>query len=441
MGFRGDFIKHGSGTECPEVFLQWAGLSVLGAVLGRKVWTMHGDHFPIYPKLYVCLVGDAGSGKSTAKDYAKRILREVRPDYLTSASFQSHQDIIDMMANDTTAINHWKHHETAQIHEYRAFYAICNELASMLSTDKKGMVEFLVDVYDDSDDFKTGYKGQRKENPERKQVVPFPYVSVLACAVPKWFMGNLKLDLFDGGLGRRLIVVYANKSKLVPNPKKTADDSAAWQRAIAHLRTCASEACQGELKKTEAAQKWWDEWYMDPKRFDLIDPIISQFHQTKHTQVLKVAMLLAKSDDPAAKWIEIHHLVTAEKMLTNLEPQVRHLTSGIGRNELAGIGAQLIEFITRTGGMQTEVNVKKNFFRYANNPEFLQIIEHHKAIGDLFHELIPQPNGTIRSVYMTVEGRETFRAMQAETLRIRENTQSSNDLSTLPKPPPPLCGP
>ena len=142
MGYLNDFVYYGSGTECPDIYLQWSGLSLLGAALGRKVWTMHGSYFRIHPKLYVCLVGDAGSGKSTAKNQAKSFLRAVDHDYLISSSFQSHQDIIDKMASDPQAIKTWKDKTTGKINEYRVFYGICNELASLLSTDKKGMVEF-----------------------------------------------------------------------------------------------------------------------------------------------------------------------------------------------------------------------------------------------------------------------------------------------------------
>ena len=423
MGYLNDFVYYGSGTECPDIYLQWSGLSLLGAALGRKVWTMHGSYFRIHPKLYVCLVGDAGSGKSTAKNQAKSFLRAVDHDYLISSSFQSHQDIIDKMASDPQAIKTWKDKTTGKINEYRVFYGICNELASLLSTDKKGMVEFLVDVFDDEDEFTTGYKGQRLMQPERKQVVPFPYVSILACAVPKWFMGSLKLDLFDGGLGRRLIVCYSNKTRLNENPCIPADGEAAKQRALDHLRTCLSEGVQGELKKTHTADLWWKEWYHDPKRFNQTDPILGQFDQTKHIQSLKVATLLSMSEQPFTYKIEDYHLQAAVAMLSNLEPSILRLTSGIGRNELAGVGVQLLEFLERTGGMQTEINVKKFFYRYANMPEFQELENHYLTTGQLVITVAEaQGTGTMRRFYFTQEGYEKFKCMQAD---VKKGTSTS----------------
>ena len=416
MGYLNDFVYYGSGTECPDIYLQWSGLSLLGAVLGRKIWTQHGGYFRIHPKLYVCLVGDAGSGKSTAKNQAKQFLRLVDSDYLISSSFQSHQDIIDKMATDVTAIKTWKNSKTNVIHEYRVFYGICNELASLLSTDKKGMVEFLVDVFDDEDEFTTGYKGQRMLQPERKQVVPFPYVSILACAVPKWFMGNLKLDLFDGGLGRRLIVCYANKSKLNEDPHTPVGGEQARQRALEHLKMVSHETCQGEIIKTEAAKKWWKEWYHDKSRFDATDPILGQFDQTKHIQTLKVASLLVMSEWKSGQplYMDDVHLQASVAMLDVLRPQVLRLTSGIGRNELAGIGAEIIEFLNRTGGMQTEVNLKKYFHRYLKMPEFQELENYYMSTNQLIVNVLEVPNHPVRKWYFTPEGYEKFQKMKID---------------------------
>ena len=86
MSYIKDFLHYTSGNECPEPYRLWSGLSLLASVLGRKVWTFHG-RFQIFPSLYVVLVGDAGSGKSTAKNYAKKLFTSNFTEYLASASF------------------------------------------------------------------------------------------------------------------------------------------------------------------------------------------------------------------------------------------------------------------------------------------------------------------------------------------------------------------
>src|SRR6516164_3306316 len=106
MGFLSDFRYYMSGTEAPDAYLTWTGLSLLSAVMSRQYWTYHG-RFPIYSMTYIVLVGEAGSGKSTCRSEAKRIFVRNFPEMKVSASIQSREDIVDQMAADD-CIQTWK---------------------------------------------------------------------------------------------------------------------------------------------------------------------------------------------------------------------------------------------------------------------------------------------------------------------------------------------
>jgi hypothetical protein len=382
MHYLVDYLKFTSGTECPEKYRLWAGISLLGHAMGKRLWLMHG-RFPIHSQLYVALVGDAGSGKSTAKNDAKKLYTGLFPMQMVSASFQSHQDIIDLMCNAEQRI--WERIEPDGHKKpmgYTPFYIVANELASVVSTDKKGMVEFLVDIFDESE-FSTGYKGMRKEDPKRSQRVDNPCLSMLACAVPKWFMGNLKMDLFDGGLGRRLIVVYDTKTDIVDDPVMVPGGEEAQERVVEHIQ--ALDLVSGCIRRTPAAMEWWKDWYHKHKARICFDPIISQFDQTKPVMVLKVAMILVMCQRPFNLLMEPAHLETAVKFIDELEPNIIRLTSGIGRNELAGVGATLLDYVSKRGGLCTYIDMVKTFRRYAQTPEFRQILDSYKETYEIFH--------------------------------------------------------
>jgi hypothetical protein len=415
MKYLKDYLHFTSGTECPEPYRVWAGLSLLAAVLGRKVWTYHG-RFEILPSLYVILVGDAGSGKSTAKNDAKKIFTSEFPQYMSSASFQSHQDIIDLMCNAQPRV--WEERNgddvILAIHGYTPFYIVCNEFSSLLSTDKKGMVEFLVDIYDENE-FSTGFKTQRAANPEKKQKLDNPYVNVLACAVPKWFMGNLKMDLFDGGLGRRLIIVYSERTGIVDNPIMVPGGAEARTEVLNHLKLC--EEFKGQLKRTPDSMLWWKEWYHKTKSTRIDDPILMQFYQTKPVQVLKVAMLLTMCEAPLQHEIEPHHLQNAVTLIDELEPNVVRLTSGIGRNELAGVGVQLLDFLARMGGAASEMQVKKYFRRYMDTKEFIEVLQSFIDTKELVYSM--DPSGTFRILMLP----DYAKQMEMKKKLITDSTQ------------------
>jgi hypothetical protein len=415
MAYLQDYIHYYSGTEVPEEYCYWSGLSILGHLLGRKVWVAHGDYFKFTGALYVAIVGEAGTGKNTGLAVNKKIMTKHFPEYLISASIQSREDIAMQMGTDSpTNPKTWKD-ALGAIKDYRPFYVLNNELASFLSVDKVRMVEFLTELFD-GEDFSTGFKKDRMEDPTRRQWFSDPHFSMLAGAVPTFFMDTLKMDLFSRGLGRRMIIVNSTRTKCIPNPKFPQGAEAALARAIEHLKL--AEKYTGEIKLDAAATKWWADWYIKHRNSRPMDPILSQFWVTEPMQVLKVALCLHMCEYPFKPTMDVGPLKAAEALLTRLKPEIVRLTSGIGRNELAGVGAQIIDFLERTGGMQTEVNLKKYFHRYLNIPEFQELENHYIATQQIM-VAVAEADGVMRKFYFTPEGYQKFLAMQRQAALVR----------------------
>ena len=410
MAFLSDYIYYSSGNETPEEYLAWGGLSILGHILGRKVSIQHGGYFNFHPNLLVCLVGEAGSGKNTALGVNMDIMHEHFKTHLVSASIQSREDVTYQMADDATCLRTYKD-ELGRIQDFRPFYILNNELASFLSVDKLKMVEFLTDVYDGKR-FGTGFKKERIENPLRKQWFQHPHLSLIAGAVPSWFMNSLKMDLFSGGLGRRMIIVNAIREKVIPFPVKPVGADAALGRVVEHLKK--AEQFVGTITLGGSAIPWWENWYRAHRKETPTDPIIYQFHQTKSMQVLKIALLLYCTETLEPGNVTADHLAAANEMFERLLPSIQRLTSGIGRNELAGVGAQIIDMLNRTDGMASEIQIKKMFYRYAKTPEFLEIINHYQSTGSLIVRQWTDKSGQQRTYYFTPEGEEKLRRMQAD---------------------------
>lgn len=373
MPYLADYIYYSSGTEVPEQYLIWGGLSILGHVLGKKCWIEHGeDYFKFSPNLFITLVGSAGAGKNTALNVNIRIMIKYFESMMLSASVQSREDIAMQMGQDTS--NNpvtWLDPAINTVKDYRPFYILNEEINNFLSVDKTKMMQFMIQTYD-GEQFSTGFKKDRIDNPTKKQWFRDPYMSLLAGAVPEWFMTNMKIDLFSSGMGRRMVIVYANRTKVIPFPKKPPGADAALERAIAHLQQASKFI--GGARLSDKAKKWWEPFYIKCKTTVPTDPILAQFQPTKPMQVMKVALLLLRSETFDVHVIEPEHLEMANTLLTNLEPAIVKLTGGIGRNELAGIAQQLLEYLASVGGYAGDVEVRKRFYRHLNNPEFIDVI-------------------------------------------------------------------
>jgi len=330
---------------------------------------LNRDYFKIFPNLYILLVGDAGSGKNTARNIAARkLVIDNFPDIPVSASVTTREDVCKFMGSEDGLRTF--HNPDGSIQEYHPFFFSVDELSNLLSVDFRKTVDFLVDLYD-SEFFSTSFK-----HDTTKDKIPFPCATMLACTIPDWFMRSMKMDLFTGGLGRRLTIVYENKSILIAEPTVPPGGHEAWKRVVEHLQT--ARELIGEMKLSPSCVKWWNKWYENDKRLETDDPILRQIYSTKHVILQKVAMLTALDERPFRMVLEPDDFVKALAMLDLLEPPLRKLSAGVGRNELAAISVQFMDTLACMHGVAAESKLRNMFFRdcKVQGNEFNLMVKH-----------------------------------------------------------------
>ena len=371
MGFLSDYCFYNSGNECPESFHIWSGMALLSSVLSHKV-LYDRDYFRVIPNIYVCLIGDAGSGKTTAMHIAKKILMAHFLDIPLSASVTSREDVAKFMGSQEGIRTYKK--PDGSIEEYHPFCFFVSELENLFSVDLVKMVAFLVDSYD-GELFSTSFKNSGKD------IVPFPYTTMLACAISEWVMRALKIQIFTGGMGRRLIMVVDKGKAPIAHPKPPPGGELALGRAVTHLKAIHEEGFMGYFSMDPSADKWWVNWYEgkeSPKLKKPDDPVLSQFYTSKHIQVLKVAMLLAIEDYNPRLVLKVEDLERAFAMLNLLEPKIKEFSAGVGRNELAAISVQFLDMLNALGGYAAEKRMRARFWnecRVQGN-EYNLMVEH-----------------------------------------------------------------
>ena len=62
-------------TEAPSAYVIWSAISVISAVLKKKVWVRRGT-YKVYPNQYIVLVGPPGVGKGTAIHPAHSFIKD-----------------------------------------------------------------------------------------------------------------------------------------------------------------------------------------------------------------------------------------------------------------------------------------------------------------------------------------------------------------------------
>ena len=403
MSYIKNFLAYTAGSECPESFWRWAALSLLGHIAGKKIWFNHGC-ISLNANIYAGLVGSAGSGKSTAKNEPSLIMREFFPELQVSSSVQSREDIIDLMLEDT-GIN-WEVPGTGTFKDYRPFYIIANELENFLSVNPVNMITFLVDIFD-TGHYSKGFKKDRGLG--KNSDMNDPYVSLLSCCVPEWFMRDMRLSFFSGGLGRRMFIIVDEPKILCPRPNRVENWRHIQSKVIDHLQEIRYKS--GEMHTTPSAEKWWLEWYAknrDPK-VRPSDPILSQFFSTEHVMLNKLAMLLAL--ERGSMLITDDDYEVGFAMIELLKPPILRLTSGVGKNQVAGFAAQVLDTIKSFGGFVPEKKLQALTYRDAPNGVrgYNEALDHLVHTKQIVRKVPAEPiNGQFYEFICTPEGWEAF---------------------------------
>lgn len=360
FNFLRTYVEYNSGNECPRNYHLWTALVVLAAAIHKRVYVPQG-YFKIYPNLFVTLVGKQGSRKSTAKDIGADIFMTAFPDYPIGAAVQSREDIIRSMTDKDKKILFVD--ETGSNVEVTPIVFFVNELKNFLSVDPQKMIEFLTDIYDrkmfDSSTIKRG-----------AEKIINPCLNILACEVPSWITEKLKSGIVSGGFARRMIYVYeTERGERIPFPLKPSGSSDMEKQLISHLRKISQ--ISGPFKWTEPAINFWTPWYMQLKAPD--EETMAGYYESKHVQVLKVAMCLALAEEELELTITKESLEHAISMLDVLEKNMPKLSEAAGRNELAIPMQTTLEHLHKNGGWLQEKVLKRLLLKDLNAIEMSQV--------------------------------------------------------------------
>lgn len=319
-----EYLAFNSGNECARNYHIWSALVVLAATVHKRVWISQGYH-SVYPNLYVGLIGDMGSRKSSAKDIACDLFQSTFPDYPMLTSVQSREDIIKYMASDKCAYSFKD--ASGTIIEVRPIVGFINELTNFLSIDPVKTVVFFTDIY-------SGKRFNCSTIKHGLQDLVNPCVNLLACETPDNITSKLKSNIISGGFARRIVYIYeTTRSKPIAFPERPTEHQEMWARLKQHLLHIVT--LSGEFSWTADARKFYTDYYENLMTTLPDDKIMAGYRSSKGDQLFKVAMGLALSEESPNLVMRQDLLERALAMLDVIEVNMPKLSMAAGRNELA----------------------------------------------------------------------------------------------------------
>jgi hypothetical protein len=367
--FLTNFLAYAEGCETPELYDLWSAMATMSSLVSRRVWVNQG-YFTIYPNLYIVLVGAPGGRKTTSMVICQDILRAVGGIEF-AATAMTKEALCKYMSTQCQ--------KTYVLNEKQKTYTpitLClTELSHFLGSGTQAhMIDFLTTIYDQEVyDAKTKNKGD--------DIIPGPYLTILACTTPSNITRYLKEDVISGGFSRRTLFAYElDDGDPIAFPEVSKASQDAFEACVSWGKQLQQVA--GEFKWTDGARTWYKQWYEElwnslKTKHDLLT---RGYFKSKHIQLLKVAMLVALCESTELTLTK-EHLQVALELLNKLETNLPKVYEGMGRNELNAVAAKLLEILDKAGAPVPEKQVRAIMYREADVREILGIIQHLTATG------------------------------------------------------------
>ena len=301
---------------------------MISSAMGRETYTTISEAAgPLYPNLYVILVGPPGSGKTLAVNNGLRILRKVEglrtgPDKMSPEAFVS---IL----------------EKATQKEGSAIISLfLDELDVLLQ--KKGELDvrpILTQAYNCPDKFV--YATERKG----EQAFLNSCINILATTQVSWISENISLTDLGKGFPARLFLIHSDEVHKPPYFAKFNEATSIETKLQNHLKLITM--VKGKMTWSDEAQAQFVSLTDNgiPPRPTM--PHLDHYNTRRDMYLAKLAMILAKSRDPSTLELQKEDILAAMETLLEAEETMPHALSMIGGTQFQLAQTLLLSYMKR----------------------------------------------------------------------------------------------
>lgn len=301
-----DFVDYARDENLPLIFTKWSALSALAATLERRVFCRIRPE-PLYPNLYVMLVGPPASGKSSTIGRVVELTRKVKsdryrvnhgPDDLTKAS------LLDYMSSVQTVLDEGT--------EYTSVYLALDEMGTGLSFFDTGLMTFMSKMFDGADQSFT----EQRRTRGKPLVITKPVVNLIVGVQPGFLAQNVPELAWQQGMLSRFVMIYSESVRKKKSVFSSVVRSFSIQQTLlADLKTLFG--LQGEVSFALDAKDRLDEILQDEMQ-EPTHPKL-RFYNNRRVMFLGKLAMLSSISRSSSMMIEIFDVERAWEWLHEAE--------------------------------------------------------------------------------------------------------------------------
>ncbi len=400
--FLQNYLSYVGDTEAPIFYHRWAAISMVGAYLGRQ-YSFSLGHFELYTNMYIMLIGDPGTRKSTAIKIAKKIITAAGYDKISSDKTSKEKFMLDLAGiegdgkttsntkqsvNDILDSNLWGNDET--IGEDSEMYIACDEFNDFIGLGNIEFISLLGNFWDYNGVFKNRIKNGPSVN------ILNPTISILGGNTSTSFANAFPPDTLGQGFFSRLLLIHGESTgKRITFPElPTGDETSKIINALQRIKI----TCQGQAVLSPESKLLLNKIYLTTTPMQ--DVRFISYSNRRFTHLLKLCLIISACHYSTT--IETWHVVEANTLLTHTENLMPKALGSFGKARNSDITHKIMAVLNNS----TKALGIKDLW-----PHLISDLE---KVDDLVNQL---RNLQVADLIFTVDGKFLSKKKVAEEVR------------------------
>lgn len=293
---------------------------MVGAYLGRQ-YSFSLGHFELYTNMYIMLIGDPGTRKSTAIKIAKKIVTKAGYDKISSDKTSKEKFMMDLAGiegdgeqgvkagkkttDEILNENLWGSDPT--MGEDAEMYIACDEFNDFIGLGNLEFISLLGNFWDYNGVFKNRIKNGKSVD------ILNPTVSILGGNTSTSFANAFPPDTLGQGFFSRLLLIHGEATgKLITFPELPSNE--ATDKIISALQRI-KLTVRGPAEVSEDAKALLHKIYTTTKKME--DVRFISYSNRRFTHLIKLCLIISACHYSTT--IETWHVVEANTLLTHTE--------------------------------------------------------------------------------------------------------------------------
>jgi hypothetical protein len=270
------FVEHTDNLESPTLFRKWAGIFTVAAAMEMKTYLQTSS--PLYPNLYIFIVGHPGVGKNRIIRVAKKYMNEL-PEFHFAPTSLTGASLVDTLAGSKRFIARLPDPPL----EYNNTVITAEELTAFMHKYDDEMVGLLSAFYD-PDPYAQSRRGK-----DIKIKIDRPQVNLISGTTPSNLIGLMPESAWDQGFTSRVILVHSDE-------RIVGDDFAGTARELDTDLTHDIKmigALSGEFKVTSEYRDAVNNWRSLGEPPTVAHPKLLHYKTRRRVHLYKLSMVSA----------------------------------------------------------------------------------------------------------------------------------------------------